>query len=35
MKDGNVFDFVRGMTPTGGRDQNFVSQVLGGVLGGK
>jgi outer membrane protein assembly factor BamE (lipoprotein component of BamABCDE complex) len=34
-KDGKIFDFVSRTTPTGGRDQNFVSQVLGGVLGGK
>jgi outer membrane protein assembly factor BamE (lipoprotein component of BamABCDE complex) len=33
MKDGKVFDFVRGVTPTGGADQNFLQQVLTGVVG--
>ena len=33
LKDGKVFDFVRGITPTGGQDQNFLQQVLGGAIG--
>jgi outer membrane protein assembly factor BamE (lipoprotein component of BamABCDE complex) len=34
LKDGKVFDFVTKTTPTRGKDDNFVQQVLGGVLGG-
>jgi len=34
IKDGKVFDFVSRTTPTGGSDQNFLRQVLGGVIGG-
>jgi outer membrane protein assembly factor BamE (lipoprotein component of BamABCDE complex) len=34
IKDGKVFDFVTRTTPTGGADQNFLRQVLGGVIGG-
>ena len=33
MKDGKVFDFVSRTTPTGGRDESFVQQVLSGVVG--
>jgi outer membrane protein assembly factor BamE (lipoprotein component of BamABCDE complex) len=32
MKDGRVFDFVRGVTPTGGLDQSFLQQVLSGAV---
>lgn len=32
-KDGKVFDFVSKTTPTGGRDENFLQQVFGGVVG--
>jgi outer membrane protein assembly factor BamE (lipoprotein component of BamABCDE complex) len=32
MKDGRVFDFVRGVTPTGGLDQSFLQQVLTGAV---
>ena len=34
-KDGKVFDFVSRTTPTAGTDENFLQQVLGGVIGGK
>jgi len=34
LKDGKVFDFIGRTTPTGGADQNFLSQVLTGVLSG-
>lgn len=34
IKDGKVFDFISRTTPTGGADQNFLRQVLGGVVGG-
>ncbi len=33
LRDGRMFDFVSRTTPTGGRDQNFLSQLLGGVGG--
>ena len=33
LKDGKVFDFVKGVTPTGGQDQNFLQQVLAGAVG--
>ncbi len=33
LKDGKVFDFVSRTTPTGGADQNFLQQVLAGVVG--
>jgi outer membrane protein assembly factor BamE (lipoprotein component of BamABCDE complex) len=33
LKDGKVFDFVSRTTPTGGRDENFIQQVLSGVVG--
>ena len=29
LKDGKVFDFVRRVTPTGGRELTFLSQLLG------
>jgi outer membrane protein assembly factor BamE (lipoprotein component of BamABCDE complex) len=32
-KDGKVFDFVSRTTPTGGRDQTFIQQILTGVVG--
>jgi outer membrane protein assembly factor BamE (lipoprotein component of BamABCDE complex) len=32
-KDGKVFDFISRTTPTGGRDENFIQQVFGGVVG--
>jgi len=35
LKDGKVFDFVSRTTPTAGKDENFLMQVLGGVMGGK
>jgi outer membrane protein assembly factor BamE (lipoprotein component of BamABCDE complex) len=31
MQDGKLFDFVSRTTPTGGRDHNFLSQLLAGV----
>lgn len=34
LKDGEVFDFVTKTTPTRGRDEKFLQQVLSGVLGG-
>ncbi|WP_035266430.1 outer membrane protein assembly factor BamE [Ahrensia sp. 13_GOM-1096m] len=34
LKDGRVFDFVAGATPTGGKDQTFLGQILTGSLGG-
>lgn len=30
MKDGKVFDFISRTTPTGGRDQTFIGQLLAG-----
>ena len=33
LQDGKVFDFISRTTPTGGSDQNFVQQVLSGVVG--
>ncbi len=33
LKDGKVFDFISRTTPTGGRDSNFLQQVLSGVIG--
>lgn len=35
LKDGQVFDFVSRTTPTAGKDENFLQQVMGGVLGTK
>jgi len=33
LKDGKVFDFVSRTTPTGGKDQGFIGQLLSGVGG--
>lgn len=33
LKDGKIFDFVTQTTPTGGRDQGFLEQVLSGTVG--
>jgi outer membrane protein assembly factor BamE (lipoprotein component of BamABCDE complex) len=33
IQDGQVFDFISRTTPTGGADQNFLQQVLTGVIG--
>ena len=33
LQDGKVFDFISRTTPTGGADQNFLQQVLSGVIG--
>lgn len=33
LQDGKVFDFITRTTPTGGADQNFLQQVLSGVIG--
>ena len=30
MKDGKVFDFISRTTPTGGKDQTFIGQLLAG-----
>ena len=32
LKDGKVFDFITQTTPTGGKDQGFLEQVLSGAL---
>lgn len=34
LKDGKVFDFISRTTPTGGKDQTFIGQLLSGVSGG-
>jgi outer membrane protein assembly factor BamE (lipoprotein component of BamABCDE complex) len=34
LKDGRVFDFISRTTPTAGRDQNFLQQLITGVAGG-
>ena len=31
MQDGKVFDFISRTTPTGGKDQNFLGQLLAGA----
>lgn len=31
LKDGKIFDFISRTTPTGGKDQNFLGQMLSGV----
>ncbi len=31
LKDGKVFDFVKRVTPTGGKDMTFIGQVLSGL----
>lgn len=33
MQDGKVFDFIARVTPTGGKDQSFIGQLLTGVAG--
>ena len=33
LQDGKLFDFVSQTTPTGGADENFVQQVLSGMIG--
>ncbi len=35
LKDGKVFDFISRTTPTGGEDQNFLQQLMTGVIGGR
>ncbi|QPC87377.1 outer membrane protein assembly factor BamE [Mesorhizobium sp. NBSH29] len=32
-KDGKVFDFISRTTPTGGKDQNFIGQLMAGAGG--
>lgn len=34
LQDGKVFDFISRTTPTGGKDQSFIQQLLSGVAGG-
>ncbi|MCT7375848.1 outer membrane protein assembly factor BamE [Chelativorans salis] len=34
MQDGKLFDFVTRTTPTGGKDQNFLTQMIAGVARG-
>jgi outer membrane protein assembly factor BamE (lipoprotein component of BamABCDE complex) len=34
LQDGKVFDFLSKTTPTGGKEQNFVGQLLSGLAGG-
>ncbi|MER8526205.1 MULTISPECIES: outer membrane protein assembly factor BamE [unclassified Mesorhizobium] len=31
LKEGKVFDFISRTTPTGGKDQNFLSQIISGA----
>lgn len=31
LKDGKVFDFISRTTPTGGKDMNFLSQIISGA----
>jgi outer membrane protein assembly factor BamE (lipoprotein component of BamABCDE complex) len=33
LQDGKVFDFISKTTPTGGADENFIGQVLSGMIG--
>lgn len=33
LKDGKVFDFISRTTPTGGKDQNFIGQLIAGASG--
>jgi outer membrane protein assembly factor BamE (lipoprotein component of BamABCDE complex) len=33
LQDGKVFDFISRTTPTGGKDQNFIGQLLAGAAG--
>jgi len=34
LQDGRVFDFISRTTPTGGREANFLQQMIAGVAGG-
>jgi outer membrane protein assembly factor BamE (lipoprotein component of BamABCDE complex) len=34
LQDGRVFDFISRTTPTAGRDQNFIQQLISGVASG-
>jgi outer membrane protein assembly factor BamE (lipoprotein component of BamABCDE complex) len=34
LKDGHVFDFISRTTPTGGKDESFVGQILRSTTGG-
>jgi outer membrane protein assembly factor BamE (lipoprotein component of BamABCDE complex) len=34
LQDGRIFDFISRTTPTAGREQNFLSQMISGVIGG-
>lgn len=34
MQDGKIFDFISKTTPTGGKDQNFIGQMIAGLAGG-
>ncbi len=34
LKDGKVFDFISRTTPTGGRDDSFIGQILRSTTGG-
>ena len=31
LKDGKIFDFISRTTPTGGKDQNFLGQIISGA----
>ena len=31
LKDGRVFDFIKRVTPTGGKDMTFIGQILSGL----
>ena len=33
LQDGKVFDFISRTTPTAGKDQNFIGQILAGATG--
>jgi hypothetical protein len=35
MQDGKVFDFISRTTPTGGKDQTFIGQLLAGLGSGQ
>ena len=34
LQDGKIFDFISRTTPTAGKDQNFLMQMIGGLAGG-
>ena len=34
LQDGKIFDFLSRTTPTAGKDQNFLMQMIGGLAGG-